>query len=187
MKKRMLAAVFLLAAVFVSCSGREESRLKLPMNDETENIPSYVIEGFVLKSMEKGRTTWTVNARAAQVFEVKKRAYAQNVEMEMKDDGDATIFLKGDKAVIYTETGFMEMTGNVYGISDDGTVLKTEKLYWDDAEGRIFSDEKVTIIKNDTKLEGVGFESDPGMRNFEINKDVELIAEKIREKEKERD
>ncbi|MFP4466484.1 MAG: LPS export ABC transporter periplasmic protein LptC [Candidatus Goldiibacteriota bacterium] len=185
MKKILYTAVLAAVSVFAACGAQEEARPRLPVSDKAGDMPNYVIEGFVLESTESGRIVWSVNASAAQVFELKGKAYAQNVEIEMSGGESGGIFLKGNKAVIYMENNFMEIEGDVYGVSDDGAVLRTEKLYWDDKERRIFTDEKVTIIKDGAKLEGAGFESDPGMRNFEINKNVEMIAERIKEKEKE--
>ncbi len=162
------------------CDEATRFKPKLPVGGNVENIPSFVMENFKLTSTEKGAVKWIFNAKATQIFEMKKKAYAQNVEIKYFEDSKKYSLLTADKAVLDTDTNFMEMTGNVHLQNSSGATLQTEKLFWDDAHKKMYSDEEVTIIKEGSTLNGVGFESDVQMKNVVIKNKVKLKARNLK-------
>ena len=170
----MTAAMGLLA----SC-GDSKPRPKLPVGDKIEDTPNYVMQGFKMRSTDKGGVNWELEAKGAQVFEMKKKAYAQDFTMHTFEKNGATSVLTGDRAVINTDTNFLEATGHVRLKSDNGMLLITEKLFWDDVKKLAYGDAPVTMIKGSTVLKGVGFESDMYMRDLRIHSRVKLKARDI--------
>jgi LPS export ABC transporter protein LptC len=65
-------------------------------------------------------------------------------------------------------TNNLEATGNVVVTSDSGVVVRSEKMKWDNAQQKIFSDEFVRITSPKEQLQGRGFESDQNLRNYKI-------------------
>lgn len=173
--KRTGLIVLLMCFLAVSC-GRNTPKPKLPLGDKIEDTPNYVMQGFKLRSTEKGGIEWEMEAKGAQVFEIKNKAYAQDFTMKTFEKNGAISILTGDRAVIDTKTNFLEATGNVRLKSDNGDLLITEKLFWDNEKGFVYGDAPVTLITKNSVLKGVGFESDMYMRNLKIHSRVKLKA-----------
>jgi LPS export ABC transporter protein LptC len=96
--------------------------------------------------------------------------------MKVFEKSGAASILTGERAVIDTATNFLEATGNVRLKADNGMLLITGKLNWDDAKELAYGDGPVTVIKGGTTLKGVGFESDMYMRNLKLHSRVKLKA-----------
>jgi LPS export ABC transporter protein LptC len=173
-----ITAVLLLSC---GCGGEKKIKPSLPANSKVEDIPNYVIEGFRLMSTDKGRKEWEIEGKNAQVFEMKKKIYVQNFNMKTFEKNGAYATTTGKRAVIQTDTNFMEVSENVRYTASNGMVLKTEKLFWDNAQKKIYSDEQVIIIKGQSVLKGIGFESDSSMENMVIKKQVRLTAKDMQE------
>jgi LPS export ABC transporter protein LptC len=59
---------------------------------------------------------------------------------------------------------------NVVVVNQKGDTLKTEELTWEKKTGKIYSDKFVKIIGTDQIINGMGFESDQNMANWQIKK-----------------
>jgi LPS export ABC transporter protein LptC len=171
--KKITIALLVLGLILSSCTP-DKPKPKLPVGDKVEDIPNFVMEGFKLRSTEQGDVQWELEAKAAQIFERKKKAYAQDFTMRSFEKGGQTSVLTGDRAVIDTDTNFLEATGNVHLKANNGMVLITDKFFWDDGKKLAYGDAAVTVIKGNTTLRGIGFESDMNMRNLQIKKRVRL-------------
>ena len=57
---------------------------------------------------------------------------------------------------------------NVVVVSDDGTTLKTDRLFWTNATRVIHTDAYVEITSPTEEIRGVGMESDQSLRNYKI-------------------
>ena len=82
MRKVLIIALTVVLAVTLASCGEKKIKPKLPVGDKIEDIPNFVMEGFVLTSTEKGTRQWEMHAKGAQIFERKKKAYAQDVNMK---------------------------------------------------------------------------------------------------------
>jgi len=164
--------------VFSGC-GNDAPKLKLPVGDKVEDIPNLVMEGFDMSSTENGVKQWELYAEGAQIFDMKKKAYAQVVTMKGYEGRGVVTVMTSERAIIDTDTNFIEATGNVRVKSSNGTLLLTSKLFWDDQKKRMHSDRKVTVIKGKNILKGTGFESDMHMRDLQLKEKVEFKARGI--------
>lgn len=179
MKRTYAIILVITVSLFLAACGDNKPRPKLPLGDKMEDIPSYVMQGFKMRNTDKGGVDWELEAKGAQVFEMKKKAYAQDFTMHTFEKNGSTSVLTGERAVINTDTNFLEATGNVRLKSDNGMLLITDKLFWDDAKKLAYGDAAVTVIKGGTVLKGVGFESDMYMRDLKIHSRVKLKAKDI--------
>lgn len=174
--KKIILCVFL-TAVFSSCGNGPKFRPSLPLGENAADVPSYVIENFSMSSSETGTVRWKMQAKAAQVFELKKKAHAQSVYLETFDkDGKKTV-LTCKRAVINTETYFLEAEGSVKVKAPNNIEVHTEKLFWDEKKKVFYTDAPVAVYKEGSILRGVGLESDREMTNLRILKGVRLKAE----------
>jgi LPS export ABC transporter protein LptC len=177
--KKTVLMLLALALILSACTP-DKPKPRLPVGDKVEDIPNFVMQGFKLRSTEGGDVSWELQAKAAQIFEMKKKAYAQDFTMRIYEKGGETSVLTGDRAVIDTQTNFLEATGNVHLTGSKGMVLITDKFNWDDQKKIAYGDGPVTVINGKTVLKGIGFESDVHMRNLQIKKKVRLKAEDLK-------
>ncbi|TLY33813.1 MAG: LPS export ABC transporter periplasmic protein LptC, partial [Ignavibacteria bacterium] len=59
---------------------------------------------------------------------------------------------------------------NVVVVSDSGTTLRTEDLYWSNAAQRVTTPAFVDIVSRTEHIEGTGLESDQGLKHYTIFK-----------------
>jgi LPS export ABC transporter protein LptC len=104
--------------------------------------------------------------------------------MKNYDDSGKYSTLTGKKGLIYSDTNNLEISDDVVYKAVNGMILKTRKLYWDNALKRMHTDDEVIIIKGSSILKGIGLESDASMKNMVIKKQVRLTAKDIQEAEK---
>ena len=96
--------------------------------------------------------------------------FDQDIEVDFFDEhGNHTSKLTSNKGKMNEKDNIIEAYENVVVVSDSGINLMTEKLWWDNAQRKVISDQFVTITttENDT-LYGVGFESDQTLSNWMI-------------------
>jgi len=177
MKKIFAACACLLLLLSACGNNNGKIRPKLPPVESIEDTPNYILQGFTLRSSEKTTIRWEVSAKHAQVFELKKKIFGQGVVITYNQPDGHKSTLAGDKAVINTDTNSLVITGNVTGKASDGTLIKTDKLNWDDERELLYSKDMVTVYKDGAVLSGRGFESDAGFRNVVIKERVRLSAE----------
>ena len=69
-----------------------------------------------------------------------------------------------------TRTELMEASGDVILVSMDGRRLSTPLLTYNKAENKIKSDSAFKATGPDKNIEGIGFDSDPGMNLFNVHR-----------------
>jgi LPS export ABC transporter protein LptC len=75
-----------------------------------------------------------------------------------------------------TRTNNMIARGNVVVVSEDGRRLTTEELLYNQGRNQISSDSAFVLTEPDRRLEGIGFRSDPDMKNIQILKGASGFA-----------
>ncbi|MCX7697918.1 MAG: LPS export ABC transporter periplasmic protein LptC [Candidatus Goldbacteria bacterium] len=179
MKKIFIIFLSLVLCFLSACQKEKKIKPKLPVGENIEDIPNFIIEDFKLKSTEDGKIKMEIISKAAQIFEMKKKAKAQFVTVKFFEEDGKISVLYGDRAEINTETNAIQMNDNVVLKASNGIILKTNKLFWDDKEKKIFSDAEVEIIKDKNRIKGIGFESDSGLKNIKLKNKVELRARNL--------
>ena len=103
----------------------------------------------------------------------------QNVDADFYNNQEIyTSNLKSDIAEIDEAKDFLIAMGNVIVVSDSGVTLFTDTLSWNNVDEKIFTDDSVIFIteQSDT-LYGVGFKSDLELNNWEILKPTGVFGE----------
>jgi LPS export ABC transporter protein LptC len=78
--------------------------------------------------------------------------------------------MTSDYAQYFEREGKWIAKNNVVVVNQKGDTLKTEELTWENKTGKIYSDKFVKIIGKDQIINGIGFESDQNMDNWQIKK-----------------
>ena len=78
--------------------------------------------------------------------------------------------LTGKRGKVYDVSKDVEVYDSVKLVSDEGSVLTTNRLYWVNKTQRIKSDDFVHIVTKTDDIQGYGFESDQNLKNYIIYK-----------------
>ena len=159
-KVRLYACVCIAMILFsVSCTKIETRELE---EQEGPVIEQESWESEILSS-KNGRLTSHIRYNHMFQYE-KEKVYRFNNGFEVDffdEDGKHVSFVKADSGILQENSEHMEAHGNVEVISDTGAVLYTEKLFWNQAAKRIYTDVPSMVVRaeGDT-LYCKGFESD---------------------------
>ena len=86
------------------------------------------------------------------------------------DQEQHTSVLTARRGKVNDVTRDFEAYENVVVVSDSGTVMRTERLFWTNATRKVHTDAFVDIVSATEHIMGQGMESDQGLKNYEIFK-----------------
>ncbi|MCC6398980.1 MAG: LPS export ABC transporter periplasmic protein LptC [Bacteroidetes bacterium] len=94
-----------------------------------------------------------------------------SIRVDFFDDQEQhTSLLTARRGVVHDATRDLEAYENVIVVSDSGTTLKTERLFWNNATKKIHTDAFVDIRSPHEHIMGHGMESDQGLKHYKIFK-----------------
>ena len=102
----------------------------------------------------------------------------QSLQLELFDDVNVDVFdenfqqkslIKSQSAIVNEKENKIKADGNVVVISDDGKILMTDSLTWDNNSDKIYTDANLEFITSDSDtLYGTGFKSNIDLTNWNI-------------------
>jgi len=141
------------------------------------------IDGESLLQQESWNSTVTISdsgivkavitAGYIRVYEAPRRTLlSEGVVVDFYDETKTkTSILTSEEAKVNDLTNDLEAWRNVVVVSQtDRTILRTERLFWDNRRGLIHTPEFVRIASETEKIQGTGFESEQNLRNYRIFK-----------------
>ncbi len=167
--------LFLLALVlFISCSDIEP-----PAGSGSGGEEIAVQETRVRKWVEYrgGRMIWEFKGELVRYYEDPDRVEADGVIVDFYNEEEVyESTLIADFGKIDRESSDMEAIGGVVMTNVDGTKIETESVYYQDDGERIHTDDFVTIYRGNEKLTGYGLETDTGLNETRIMRDVTAVT-----------
>jgi LPS export ABC transporter protein LptC len=157
------------AAVMGGCRAGDSNPAAM---QEPSRAPNEGMRGVRIQNIRVGDTRWVLAADSASVFRESKRVEAYPVEVNFFEEDRHVSTLTANLGILLQSTDDLEARGDVRVVTDEGTVLETEVLFWDHQRALIHTDEFVRIEKGEDVLTGFGLEADPGLDRIEIRKDV---------------
>ena len=95
--------------------------------------------------------------------------FPKGVYIEYYDDlNRVKTILKSNYAIRYDNSKKMEARYKVEVVNENGEVLKTEKIIWDEEINKIFTDEYVEIKTKKEVIKGKGMEANQDFSQWEI-------------------
>ena len=159
--------------VMLALAGCEEKVRPSVLNGvSSAQLPSQESWKSTITFSDSGIVKAIVNAGHIYAFDNSRITYMDSgVVIDFFDEfGKHTTVLTSRSGSVDEGTNNLEAIGNVIVTSDSGTVVKTEKMFWDNAKQLIHSPEFVHITSPTEDLQGTGFESDHNLRNYRIFK-----------------
>lgn len=163
-----------MAVVFFFTTSCENNPNQVRALVEVNNEPIEQQEDLEMVYTELGYKRFLMKAPKASNFTHLERPY-----LEFEKGIDVVFFnsegleentLVADYAIRYPNEFMWEARGNVVLVSKDDKRLETEKLYWNEKEEIIYSDDFVTIHSGREIIMGEGFEADQYFNNYKIYK-----------------
>ena len=159
-----------------SCSQEDLtlSELNLKQNfTSTGTGPEQELKKFNIVQTNDGQKEWELEAKEAKIYEEKKQAIAKNIKVKFFEKDSITSILTAKTGKINSESGDMEVEGNVIinSVAEE-TKIETEKLRYIAKEKKIVSDEFIKQTRPNTIITGYGLEADTSLEKVIIKRDV---------------
>jgi LPS export ABC transporter protein LptC len=120
-----------------------------------ENIDLQV-KNVVYTDVGQSGEKWEIKADTVQYLKKENVALFDKVRVRMMTAEGKSFTLTGDKGRFQTEKKDIEIVGNVEGTSDGGERFTTDKLNYNNAEGKIYTNSAVTMASGQMKIVGTG-------------------------------
>jgi LPS export ABC transporter protein LptC len=156
--------------VYTSCGSEKIEPVKTDIVS-TDSIPSQESFNSTVTFSDSGRVKAVLEASRIRVFSKFNYTLIDGgATVKFYKNGLYSSTLTGKRGKIYDMTKDVEVYDSVKMVSDDGSVLTTNKLYWVNKTQRIKSDEFVHIVTKTDDIQGYGFEADQSLKNYVIYK-----------------
>ncbi len=172
----MLPVIVLLAVgVLVGCSQEKKDTIEEVDPGEFPTMRTLNVSTLVSDS---GYTRYHITAPSWLMFDEAKEPYwsfPEGLDMERYDDNrEVEATFRSDSAVYFNAKRLWRFDGNVRMRNTGGDRFAVEQLFWDQQNGKVYSDSFIQIERIDRTIEGVGFESNEQMTEYSIL-DVQAI------------
>jgi len=160
-------ACLLVLSVFVALRAVNERKAPQKLlKVMAENIDLQV-KNVVYTDVGQSGEKWEIKADTVQYLRKENLALFEKIRVRMLTADGKSFILTGDKGRFQTERKDIEIVGNVEGTSDRGERFTTDKLSYNNAEGKIYTDSAVTMESGQLKIKGTGLTVN--MKSGELN------------------
>jgi LPS export ABC transporter protein LptC len=159
----------------VACSQKKQPPVAAhsPLADSADQV----MYGARFNLTDKGLQRAQLQADTAYFFEDNTRIELENVHTTFfTATGAKNAVLTSNRGRFNSRTNNMVARKNVVVVSEDGRRLTTPELNYNQQTNEIFSDSAFVMTEPNRRLEGIGFRSDPDMKNIRILKAASGLA-----------
>jgi LPS export ABC transporter protein LptC len=171
-----LVVVFLSVVVGVLVH-RARGPRRLPIEPAATNA-DYRLKLVHLQEQSRDGSRWALDAEYSETFEGENKTTMKKVTIKVdqpakRGEAPRSWTVTGDEGDLNQETKDVDLRGNVVLVSNDGLRLETDRLRWDAAQQRAWTEEPVVIYRSGAIVRGTGFES-------RVNEEVSNIKGRVR-------
>jgi LPS export ABC transporter protein LptC len=175
---RAVYIVALFAIASAGCSSKKQPPVAThsPMADSADQV----MYGARFNLTDKGLQRAQLEADTAYFFEDNTRIELEPVHTTFfTATGAKDAVLTAQRGTYNSRTTSMVARKNVVVVSEDGRRLTTPELLYNQQMNQISSDSAFVMTEPNRRLEGIGFRSDPNMKNIQILKNASGMARGI--------
>jgi LPS export ABC transporter protein LptC len=178
MRTRLPLAVLLLGLLALACGPDPSAKGSVAPKDrkKDDEKPSLLFQGFSARASHNGDLVWVAEAERARINHQGRGAHAEVVTVVYYSRGKVVSRARADRAEIDLKDYNIEADGSVEVHANNGVLLRTPHLDWDNKQQRISSEAKVMVVRGHTVLTGKGFTGDRDLRDVRILHDVQAEA-----------
>jgi LPS export ABC transporter protein LptC len=171
-----LVVVIVLSAVACSTKKQPPVATHSPLADSADQV----MYGARFNLTDKGLQRAQLEADTAYFFEDNTRIELEPVHTTFfTATGARDAVLTSLRGTYNSRTTNMVARKNVVVVSEDGRRLTTPELIYNQQLNQISSDSAFVMTEPNRRLEGIGFRSDPNMKNIQILKGASGMARGI--------
>jgi LPS export ABC transporter protein LptC len=171
----MCALAIVLAA---ACSQKKQPPVAThsPLADSADQV----MYGMRFVLTDKGLNRALLESDTAYFFDENTRIELEKVHTTFfTAAGAKNALLTSDRGRYNSRTNNMVARHNVVVVTEDGRRLTTPELNYNQQINQISSDSAFVLTEPNRRLEGVGFRSDPDMKNIQILKGASGMAKGV--------
>lgn len=163
----MRSAALLLLIASVACDDKREPPV-LPHNAMADSADQ-VMFGASFKMTDNGVDRAELQADTAYFFDDNTRIELDDVQTTFYTvTGMKDAVLTSNHGRYSTRLGNMTAYGNVVVNTEDGRRIVTPELHYSEAANQFSSDSQFVMTEPGRRIAGVGFRSDPGLKNVQV-------------------
>lgn len=170
--------VLLGAITLFSCEDNYKDIQRMSISD---NAPVGIGVNTTTKYLDSGRVRVVFMAAKSfdyNTLEFPYREFPEGIEVWYWDEENKKSIVTSDFAMDYLKTDLVDLRNNVKVVTQDGTTVLAEQMYWDKKNKWVFTDKPYTIqFKDGSFNEGQGFNGSDDFKTFmsRKNQGVQLI------------
>jgi len=173
-----LVIVVLAASVSLSCTNKKLPPVEAhsPLADSADQVMYPARFNLTDQGLQRAH----VDADTAYFFDDNNRMELQGVHATFYTvTGAKDAVLTSRHGTTNTRTNNMIARKDVVVVSEDGRRLTTPELIYNQQKNEISSDSAFVMTEPNRRLEGIGFRSDPNMKNIQILKNMSGFAKGV--------
>ena len=155
---------------FIGCSHDDKPRIEAVVDRGA--MPMLLADTVNTLISDSGITRYRIKTARWEVYDKAKPAYwefPEGIYLEKFDHELKTeATLEADYAHYNEDEQIWELDGNVKTLNLKGERFLTEQLFWNQKTERVWSDSSITIIRETSTIQGIGFESNQTMTKYTI-------------------
>jgi len=167
----------LLCAIPVAACGSNKKQPPVVAHSPLADSADQVMYGARFNLTDEGVSRAHLVSDTAYFFDDNTRIELEKVNIVFFTvTGLKDAVLTSRRGTFNSRTNNMIARKNVVVVSEDGRRLTTEELIYNQQRNQISSDSAFVMTEPNRRLEGVGFRSDPNMKNIQILKGASGFA-----------
>ena len=173
----MLGVFGLGLAAFTGCGNSDETaQTALPRAVEGR-VPEQQFFDYRLIESEAGVRQWVLQSDKMLKYSGEKDVHLITLNMDFFKEGAHFSVLTADSGQANLRSKDIHTWGNVVVVTDDGRILETEELFFDNETQLIHNDVFNRFTRDGDVLTGIGLEATPDLEYIEIKQKVEAEVE----------
>ncbi len=160
----------LCSLLMISCE--EKIQPSIASTGVNGDVPAQESWNAKITFTDSGRISAILRAGHIAVYENTKFTYLDsNIVIDFFDEHQRhTSMLTAQHGRVNDVTHDLEARGNVVVVSDSGTTVKTEEMYWNNTTQKVYTQAYVEVTSPKEQIQGHGFESDRELKQYKIFK-----------------
>ena len=166
----LFGAIIFFAFTLSACSKKEEKFVNIKFNPDT--TPTMSTDSVTTFISDSGITRYKLTTQKWLVFDKAKEPhwyFPKGIHLIRFDPNfhvEATI--DADTAWNFTAKHLWRLKGHVHIQNMKGEEFRSDELYWNELQGKVFSNKYIEIKRGISELKGYGFESNQEMTEYRI-------------------
>ncbi|WP_294082293.1 LPS export ABC transporter periplasmic protein LptC [Proteiniphilum sp. UBA5384] len=167
---RITITVLVVVMSLLSC--RDKSENLVPLAYDPDSVATMITHNVSTLISDSGITRYRIVADVWMIYDQAKEPYwyfPQGIYFEQfAPDFEIEATVVADTAWYYNNQEMWKLKKKVHVENREGEQFDSEELFWDQKNGKVFSDAYIEIKRGVSELKGYGFESNTAMSDYRI-------------------